>query len=64
MQRSVGHRWHPINTVLQRGDRRFDGIVTASGVFKWGRKTAEAVRSREIVDNHLAEARCLIKIGK
>ena len=35
-------RAHLINTPLQRGDERYDKIVTASAVFTADRKTAES----------------------
>ena len=47
-----------INTPLQRGDGRYPGIATASAVFAPDGKTAEAVCTRVIADDHLAEARC------
>jgi hypothetical protein len=46
-----------IITPLQPDDRGYHGTVTAKAVFTADRKTAEAVCTRVIVDNHLAEAR-------
>jgi hypothetical protein len=58
LQGCAGERWRNINTALQRGDSRFHHSITALAVFPPDRKTAEAVRTRMKVDNHLAEARC------
>jgi len=47
-----------INTPLKRGDHQLHRSATALAVFEWCEKTAEAVRIRESIRNHLAEARC------